>query len=130
MNTLNTWILTLVTFIPLFGAVLLFLFPRRDRDIRVFAFVISLFTFVLSLHLPSHFAHGAAGFQFEMDVPWISTPNIHYHLGIDGVSMWLVVLTTFLTPRSWRTTVAAAPFGAAAPRAYRLSGWQAVARDR
>jgi NADH-quinone oxidoreductase subunit M len=98
VNTLNTWILTLVTFIPLVGAVLLFVFPRRDRDIRVFAFVISLFTFVLSLHLPVHFARGAAGFQFEMDVPWISTPNIHYHLGIDGVSMWLVVLTTFLTP--------------------------------
>jgi NADH-quinone oxidoreductase subunit M len=98
VNTLNTWILTLVTFIPLFGAVLLFLFPRRDRDIRVFAFVISLLTFVLSLHLPVHFARGTAGFQFEMDVPWILTPNIHYHLGIDGVSMWLVVLTTFLTP--------------------------------
>jgi NADH-quinone oxidoreductase subunit M len=98
VNSLNTWILTLVTFIPLVGAVLLFFFPRRDRDIRVFAFVISLFTFVLSLHLPVHFARGATGFQFEMNVPWISTPNIHYHLGIDGVSMWLVVLTTFLTP--------------------------------
>ena len=33
-----------------------------------------------------------------MDCAWISTPNIHYHMGIDGISMWLVVLTTFLTP--------------------------------
>ena len=98
METLNTWILTIVTFIPAVGAVLLFFFPRRDRDIRVFALVISLLTFVLSLHLPAHFARGASGFQFEMDVPWITTPNIHYHLGIDGISMWLVVLTTFLTP--------------------------------
>jgi NADH-quinone oxidoreductase subunit M len=98
VNTLNTWILTLVTFIPAAGAVLLFVFPRRDRDIRVFALVISLLTFVLSLHLPAHFTRGTAGFQFEMDVPWITAPNIHYHLGIDGISMWLVVLTTFLTP--------------------------------
>ena len=98
METLNTWILTIVTFIPMAGALLLFLLPRRDRDIRVFALVISLLTFVLSLHLPAHFVRGDAGFQFEMDVPWITTPNIHYHLGVDGISMWLVLLTTFLTP--------------------------------
>jgi NADH-quinone oxidoreductase subunit M len=57
MNTasLDNWILTLVTFIPLAGGLLLTLFPRRDRDIRVFALVVSLLTFVVSLHLPSHF---------------------------------------------------------------------------
>jgi NADH-quinone oxidoreductase subunit M len=89
------------------GALLLLLFPRRDRDIRVFALVVSLLTFVLSLHLPVHFARHPAGFQFEQNLPWISTPNIHYHLGIDGVAMWLVVLTTFLTPLcvliSWKS---------------------------
>ena len=37
-------------------------------------------------------------FSFEVDRQWISTPNIHYHMGIDGISLWLVVLTTFLTP--------------------------------
>ena len=83
------------------------LLPRRDRDIRIFALVISLLTFVLSLHLPVHFHRGQAGFQFEIDKPWISTPNIHYHMGIDGISMWLVVLTTFLTPLcvliSWKS---------------------------
>jgi NADH-quinone oxidoreductase subunit M len=98
VETLNTWILTLVTFIPAAGALLLLVFPRRDRDIRVFALVISLLTFVLSVHLPVHFQRSAAGFQFETDIAWISTPNIHYHLGIDGISMWLVLLTTFLTP--------------------------------
>ena len=50
---------------------------------------------------------GLDGFQFEQNVPWISHPNIHYHLGIDGISMWLVVLTTFLTPLcvliSWKS---------------------------
>ena len=107
MSTLNTYILTIVTFIPLGGAVLLALFPRRDRDIRLFALVVSLLTFVLSLHLPVHFARHHAVFQFEQDVQWITTPNIHYHLAIDGISMWLVLLTTFLTPLcvliSWKS---------------------------
>ena len=98
MSTLNTWILTLVTFIPAVGALLLFFFPRRDRDIRLFALVVSLLTFVLSVHLPAHFVHNANGFQFEQNISWITTPNIHYHLGVDGISMWLVLLTTFLTP--------------------------------
>jgi len=109
MNTsgLNTYILTLVTFVPLAGALLLVLFPRRDRDIRIFSLVISLLTFVLSLHLPVYFHRGQAGFQYEIDKQWITSPNIHYHMGIDGISLWLVVLTTFLTPLcvliSWKS---------------------------
>ncbi len=91
-------ILTLVTFAPLVGALLLVFFPRRDRDIRIFSLVFSLLTFLLSLHLPVHFHRGLPGFQFSVDRPWISSPNIHYHMGIDGISLWLVVLTTFLTP--------------------------------
>jgi NADH-quinone oxidoreductase subunit M len=95
---LNEWILTLVTFTPLVGALILIVSPRRDREIRWFALGISLLTFVLSLHLAVHFDSSRAGFNFEFDRSWISTPNIHYHLGVDGVSMWLVVLTAFLTP--------------------------------
>jgi NADH-quinone oxidoreductase subunit M len=98
MNWLDNNILTLVTFAPAVGGLLLLFFPRRDRDIRVFALVISLLAFVLSLHLPAHFNRGLAGFQFDKDVSWISSPNIHYHMGIDGISLWLIVLTTFLTP--------------------------------
>ncbi len=106
----NNWspiILTLVTFVPLAGGLLLLLFPRRDRDIRVFSLVVSLLAFVLSLHLPVHLQRARAGFQYELDRQWIASPNIHYHMGVDGVSMWLVVLTTFLTPLcvliSWKS---------------------------
>jgi NADH-quinone oxidoreductase subunit M len=100
MNTasLNPLILSLVTFIPAVGGLLLLLIPRRDRDIKVFAFVISILAFVVSLHLPVHLHRNLAGFQFEVDKPWIASPNIHYHMGVDGISVWLVVLTTFLTP--------------------------------
>jgi NADH-quinone oxidoreductase subunit M len=106
-NHLDPMILTLVTFAPLAGGLLLMLLPRRDRDIRIFSLVISLLTFVLSLHLPVYFHRSLSGFQYEVDKQWISSPNIHYHMGIDGISMWLVVLTTFLTPLcvliSWKS---------------------------
>ena len=100
IRDLHPVILTLVTFIPLAGALLLLFLPRRDRDIRVFSLVVSLLAFVASLHLPVHFQRAQPGFQFELDKAWIPTPNIHYHLGVDGVSLWLVVLTTFLTSLS------------------------------
>jgi NADH-quinone oxidoreductase subunit M len=106
-DSLSSSILTLVTFAPLAGALLLILLPRRDRDIRIFALVVSLLTFVLSLHLPVYFHRPQTGFQYEIDKPWISTPNIHYHMAIDGISLWLVALTTFLTPLcvliSWKS---------------------------
>ncbi|HSY91053.1 MAG TPA: hypothetical protein VK812_06745, partial [Candidatus Binatus sp.] len=80
----SPYILTFVTFAPLAGALLLVLFPRRDRDIRIFALVVSLFTFFLSLHLPVHFHRSQPGFQYEVNNPWTTTPNIHYHMGMDG----------------------------------------------
>src|SRR6202162_4108970 len=95
---LSSIILTLVTCLLLSGGLLLMVFPRRYRDVRIFALVISLLTFVLSLHLPVYFHRGQSDFQYEIDRQWVSTPNIHYHMGVDGISLRLVVLTTFLTP--------------------------------
>ena len=107
MSGIDSYILTLVIFIPLAGALLLLVFPRRHRDIRVFSLVVSLLAFVASLHLVAHLHRLQSGFQFEVDYPWIPTPNIHYHIGVDGISAWLVVLTTFLTPLcvliSWKS---------------------------
>ena len=96
----NGTILTLVTFLPTAGALLLLVLPRSERAVRWGALIISLATFILSLHLPFHFDGTRAGFQFETDLQWIPSPNIHYHIGIDGISLWLVVLTTFLVPLS------------------------------
>ncbi len=64
------------------------------------ALAITLLTFALTLHLPAHFNYAAASgtFQFEQNLPWIAAPAIRYHLGVDGLSMWLVVLTGFLAP--------------------------------
>ena len=100
LASVNGIVLSLVTFLPMAGALLLIFFPRRERDIKWFALGISVLTFLVSLHLPWRFVNNGSGFQFEQNVQWITTPNIHYHLGIDGISMWLVVLTTFLVPFS------------------------------
>ena len=99
---MNDHILTLVTFVPAIGAVLLMLLPRNDRVLRWAALIISLVTFVLSLHLPAHYRAGQSGFQFEVNPTWIHIGNIQilYHMGADGISMWLVLLTTFLVPLS------------------------------
>jgi NADH-quinone oxidoreductase subunit M len=102
-------ILTLVTFIPAVGAVLLMLMPRNDRVLRWTALIVSIVAFAFSLYLPANMQTGVAGFQFQTDASWIKIGdvNIRYHLGADGISMWLVLLTTFLVPLgvlvSWKS---------------------------
>jgi NADH-quinone oxidoreductase subunit M len=96
---MNSSILTLVTFVPAIGALLLMLMPRNDRALRWAALIISIVTFVLSLFLPIYYDYGATGFQFETNHNWIGQ-TIHYHMGADGISMWLVLLTTLLVPVS------------------------------
>jgi len=99
---MDSVILTLVTFIPAVGALLMMFLPRSNgKLLKWFGFAVSLIAFVVSLHLPVHFTSGQPGFQFEVNLPWIATPNIHYHMGVDGISLWLVILTTFLVPLSF-----------------------------
>ena len=95
---LDDKILSLITFLPAAGAVIVALLPRRGKVIQWAALAISLVTFLATLHLPAHYTYGRSGFQFVENVPWIGTPNIRYHLGVDGLSMWLIVLTGFLAP--------------------------------
>jgi len=95
---LNDSILSLMTFLPAAGAVVVALLPRRGRLIQWWTLLVSLATFLLTLHLPAHFQYGRPGFQFEVNIPWILHPAINYHIGVDGLSMWLVVLTGFLAP--------------------------------
>ena len=108
MNLDHT-ILTLIIFVPLAGAILLALLPDRGKTMQCGALAVTLLTFLLTLHLPSHFDYTAAHglFQFEQIHAWIPNPHITYHLGVDGLSMWLVVLTGFLAPlgvlASWNT---------------------------
>jgi NADH-quinone oxidoreductase subunit M len=104
---LTDHILTLTTFVPTAGAFVVALLPRKGRLIQWWTLLVSIVTFLLTLHLPAHFAYGQSSFQFEENYSWIASPAIRYHLGVDGLSMWLVVLTGFLavvgTLASWKT---------------------------
>ena len=104
------YILSIVTYLPALTALLLLFIPRgSDRAVKCVAFVGSLITFVLSLHLFKHFDPVRGDMQFEISNTWIQTAtySIRHHLGIDGISLFLVILTTFLTPlailSSWKS---------------------------
>jgi NADH-quinone oxidoreductase subunit M len=94
--------LSLTVFLPLAGALALLLVPNRDgsRDglVRWAALAISLATFAVTLALWAGFNPTTADFQFVERLPWIPTFGIDYFIGIDGISLLLVVLTGFLTP--------------------------------
>ena len=92
-------ILTIITFLPLAGAIFLLVVNKTNtRIIRLLALLISGLTFLLSISLFLHFNIANPGMQFEQVARWIPSLGITYHVGIDGISLFLVLLTTFLTP--------------------------------
>ena len=105
---INQYILTLIVLTPLVGAIVLALLPDKGKTMRWGALIVTLLTFLFTLHLPFWYQNGApAGtFQFVQDSPWIAAPAIRYHIGVDALGMWLVVLTGFLAPlgvlASWK----------------------------
>ena len=91
-------LLTILIFLPLAGAVIVMLFGRgRDNFSRVAALVISIVDFALSIPLFLRFKADSYEMQFVEKVPWIENLGISYHLGIDGISLLLVLITTLLT---------------------------------
>jgi NADH-quinone oxidoreductase subunit M len=91
-------LLNLVLFVPLGGALLLLLIPREQPlAVRKLALLVSLATFALSLPLALGFNAGEAGMQFATNVVWMDSPAIRYHIALDGISLFLVLLVTFLT---------------------------------
>lgn len=96
MSYVNASVLSWTVFLPLIGVVVIAL-ARSDEAVRRIAFGFTLATFLLSLHLPVHFDSHATGFQFMERHGWIPAFHIQYLIGIDGISVWLVVLTTLLT---------------------------------
>ncbi|MBE0558468.1 MAG: Fe-S-binding domain-containing protein, partial [Proteobacteria bacterium] len=92
-------ILTITIFLPLAGFLLLFLVPKSaGTAIKLVGIITSALTFAISLSLYFSFDESAAGFQFVQMAEWIPGLNISYHVGIDGMSLLLILLTTFLTP--------------------------------
>ncbi len=91
-------ILTIVTFLPLLGAIiLLFINGEKQERIKRVALAIAFVDFIISLPLFILFKSDTADFQFVQNVPWIKEFGISYHVGIDGISLFLFLLTSFLS---------------------------------
>ena len=100
---MSSWpILSLVTFLPLVGALFCLVVngPKEavDRNCRSAALLTSLATFLVSLVLWVRFDPAKASFQFEEKLDWVPALSIGYHVGIDGISLFFVLLSTLLTP--------------------------------
>jgi NADH-quinone oxidoreductase subunit M len=96
---ISEFILTSIIFFPLcFAIVVLFLPKENERVIKLIGFGGTALTFLVSLILYFGFDATVLGFQFQQKTIWISSLNISYHVGIDGMSLLLILLTTFLTP--------------------------------
>lgn len=107
MNQLGFPILSTLMAVPLVGALIVGFIPTSERQaIKTVTLMTSLVTLILSLPLYFSFVTGEPGFQFEENLLWIANLDIHYHVGIDGISLFLVLLTTLLTVvailSSWR----------------------------
>ncbi|RKX29626.1 MAG: NADH-quinone oxidoreductase subunit M [Candidatus Zixiibacteriota bacterium] len=91
-------ILTLVTFFPLMGIILLLFVPKTRHDtIKAVSFIVAFINLLWSIWMYAMFDPVASGMQFEVNIPWVSGFGIHYHLGIDGISLLLIMLTTILS---------------------------------
>jgi NADH-quinone oxidoreductase subunit M len=109
---MQNYLLTILILLPVVGALLAaghgFAPYRRETHYRWIALIFSLLTFALSLLLLSNArGYDTAAFRFEQNTPWINAIGTNYHLGVDGISLWLVLLTTLLVPisilSSWRS---------------------------
>ncbi|MFZ0455310.1 MAG: NADH-quinone oxidoreductase subunit M [Ignavibacteriaceae bacterium] len=95
----NSHLITYLLLVPLFGGVLLlFIGNKKENLIRYFALTVSIITFIISLVIYFNFNLNNPSFQFIHKFEWIENLHISYIVGVDGLSLLLVLLTTFLTP--------------------------------
>ncbi len=102
---ISEYLLSILIWLPIAGGLGLFLIgddddatSSRAQLMRIAALGVSIVTFLLSLLLVTGFDYGTAAMQFVERSPWIDAINVEYYLGVDGISVPLIVLTTFVTP--------------------------------
>jgi NADH-quinone oxidoreductase subunit M len=108
MDLLNNNLLTILILLPIIGAVLTIVYhvvTKNEDSLKWITLGFTLLNFVVSLAIFSKSAvAGPSGFFFEQNVSWIRAINTNYHIGVDGLSFWLVILTTFIMPISVLST--------------------------
>ena len=91
-------LLSLAIWTPIFFGVVLLALGRDEhaKAVRWFALVGAVVSFLVTLPIYTGFELGTSAMQFVETTPWISRLNVNYHLGVDGISLWFVVLTAFI----------------------------------
>src|SRR5678815_2993103 len=104
MDFITANLLSILIILPVVGAAAVLMhemFWKREDQIKWITLGITVVVFLLSLILLiDKGSVSASGFYFEKSVPWITSINTNYHVGVDGLSLWLVLLTTFIMPIS------------------------------
>ena len=98
---INWPLLSVIIFLPLIGSVIILFIKEDDvtsNNIKWSAFLTSIGTFILSLTLWFQFDYSNPSYQFEEKFRWFDDFNFHYHIGVDGISLFMILLSTFLTP--------------------------------
>lgn len=98
---MSQYLLTLLILFPTVGAIVIALYAATAKEVKHykwFALVITSITFLLSLLLLGSGGESHDGFTFVQKNEWIKSIGAYYHVGVDGISLWLVILTTFLMP--------------------------------
>jgi NADH-quinone oxidoreductase subunit M len=102
MDLITENLLTLLILLPVFGAIGLVAHQmvwKNESRLKWVTFAVTLLIFLLSLLLlAGNGSASSSGFYFERNYPWIEAINTNYHVGVDGLSLWLVILTTFIMP--------------------------------
>lgn len=92
-------LITLLLILPVAGALVAATLPLRENSLaKGVGLGVALLEFFVSLALIAQFKVGQGGYQFEVNTTWIASLGVQYHVGIDGFSLWIVMLTTLLTP--------------------------------
>lgn len=104
MDFISENLLSILILLPVVGAVLTLahqMFWKQESQLKWLALIFTTLNFLVSLVLIfDRGGESASGFFFEKNVPWIKAINTNFHLGVDGLSLWLVILTTFIMPIS------------------------------
>src|SRR5687767_11244783 len=99
MTQASSYLLLATLFLPLIGAILVMFVPQGERDLaRGIGLGVAILTFLVSLAILGPFDGAISTYQLVFDKEWIPGLGAHFKLGVDGISIWLVLLTTFLTP--------------------------------
>lgn len=102
MDFITENLLTILILLPVFGAIAVLghaMFWKQESSLKWITLGFTVVLFLLSLFLlADQGTASASGFYFEKNVPWIEAINTNYHVGVDGLSLWLLILTTFIMP--------------------------------